>query len=75
MTIWHTQPPQGFTPEQGLTGNARSSTIRFLPPQGLSEQGISPGVDTELIEETVGVFDSVIYDDGVETGFVLVEEV
>ena len=43
-------------------------------PQNIFEETISPGVDSEVVEETLGVFDALIFDDGTETGFVLVED-
>ncbi len=33
-----------------------------------------PAVSIEIIEETLGVFDNLLYDDGTETGFVLIQE-
>lgn len=49
----------------------------FFPlPQTLYPLEPSPGVETEIIEETPGVFDALIYDEGAgSSGFVLVEEV
>lgn len=37
-------------------------------------QETSPGVDTEIIEEVEGVFDALLYDQGTDAGFVLVQE-
>ena len=34
----------------------------------------SPGIDTELFEEVEGEFGAIIYDQGDDAGFVLVEE-
>ncbi len=43
-------------------------------PQDLHEgDGISPGVDSELVEEVGGTIDTLIHDDGA-SGFVLVQE-
>lgn len=48
---------------------------QFGRPQNIFEaNGISPGVDSELVEEVAGLFDTLIYNDGVNNGFVLVEE-
>ena len=37
MTIWYYEPPQGFSPEQGLSIIGRPITTRFDPPQGSGE--------------------------------------
>lgn len=43
----------------------------YLPQNFLAESGgIVPGVDGEIYEETLGVFDGIIYDDGVDAGSV-----
>ena len=34
----------------------------------------SPGVDTEIVEEVPNTFDALVYDQGDDSGFVLVEE-
>lgn len=48
-------------------------------PQALNfcdkEGGPSPGIDTEIIEEVPDNFDALLYDQGTDAGFVLVEEV
>lgn len=66
-------PPQGFNPDEsiGLQFNKY-----FLPPQGSTAGGgIPPVGDDELIEETNGVFDHLLYDqDAGVSGFVLIEE-
>ena len=36
--------------------------------------GSPPAGDDELIEETIGVFDHLTFDDGTNSGFVLIEE-
>lgn len=61
--------PQGKN--QSLVANTNN------PPQNSSfgPGGVSPGVDSELHEETAGVFGGMVFDDGVETGNVLVMEV
>jgi len=44
-------------------------------PQSLFfTQGTSPGVDSEIIEEVAGIFDALLYDQGDDSGFVLVQE-
>lgn len=51
-------------------GDEYNRPNNFFPCQ----QQSSPGVDTELVEEVQGVIDTLIYDDGTETGYVLVQE-
>lgn len=65
-------PPQGFSREQELSIITGPASPRYAPPQG-EGGGISPGVDSELFDED-GVQGAVIFDDGTETGFVLVQE-
>ncbi len=65
---------RAFLPQSGnlsIISNTNYSPQDFTSSTG----GISPGVDSELHEETPGVFGAMIFDDGVETGFVLVKEV
>ncbi len=73
MGLWNPSPPQGFSSEQELTYIFGPVSPRVPAPQG-EGGGISPGVDSEIFEEIAGVFGAVIYDDGVESGFVLVQE-
>ena len=48
---------------------------KFARPQRLFPTGSpSPGVDTEIIEESAGIFDAMLYDQGTDAGFVLVQE-
>ncbi len=48
----------------------------FRQPNNLDscDQGTSPGIDTEIIEEVADVFDALLYDQGDDAGFVLVQE-
>lgn len=60
---------------QSIGGFLLNIGSEFGRPQNIFEEvGISPGVDSELVEEILGVLDPLIYDDGVNTGFVLVVE-
>lgn len=38
------------------------------------DEGTSPGIDTEIIEEIPDIFDALLYDQGDDAGFVLVQE-
>jgi len=70
-------PPQGFTSEQRYLILGRPPHIVFDPPQGIPGQGGGPPAgDDELIEESFGVFDHLLYDEGVsgDEGFVLINE-
>ncbi len=40
----------------------------------ICDEDVSPGIDTEIVEETQGVIDALLYDDGTDAGFVLVQE-
>ena len=44
MTLWHPDPPQGFSPEQELTIIGRPVIPRFGSPQGLEGEVIPPTV-------------------------------
>jgi len=56
--------------------NSSIDTNTHTPPQGfVPNAGISPGVDSEIFEETLGIFGSIVFDEGGgDTGFVLVQE-
>lgn len=42
MTLWHPDPPQGFTSEQGLVIVGRPVIPRFGSPQGIGEVVVPP---------------------------------
>lgn len=64
-------PPQGFDPNQVF--DLKFYKFAFFPPQGGEGMGGAvPSVVKELFEDPVADFDNVIFDDGVETGDVLV---
>ena len=57
--------------------NSSIDTNTHTPPQGfVPNAGISPGVDSEVFDESgiPGAEGAIIFDDGIETGFVLIEE-
>lgn len=67
------EPPQSFTTEQEFSFASRPYRVLINPPNGMRRGGIIPP-GLERIEETVGIFDLVILDDGIDTGFVIVAE-
>jgi len=73
MTRFFAEPPQSHEDSQQLRTVGGPSRPYIRPPQGLQSEGV-PSADSELIEESVGVFDNLIFNDGTETGNVLVEE-
>ncbi len=51
-------------------GSEFSRPFKIFP----CRQDPTPGVDTELVEEVEGIFDALLYDQGDDAGFVLVQE-
>ncbi len=70
MSIWMQRP-------QKISDIYLNIGDEYGRPQDIheGEGGPSPGVDSELIEEVPDVFDALLYDQGTDSGFVLVEEV
>ena len=46
----------------------------FNRPQNIHNSELGPADDNELIEETIGVISDLLYDGGIDDGFVLIEE-
>lgn len=61
---------------QNITDIRLNFGFYLARPQDIFPENISPGVDTEIYEETPGVFGGVVYDEGAsgDSGNVKVEE-
>ena len=69
MSLYVTRPQ--CRPEVRLnTGDLLHRPNNVFP----CEEEISPSVESEIFEETPGVFGGVIYDQGTDAGHVLVDE-
>ena len=55
MTIWHPEPPQGETSEQGLVIIGRPVIPRFGAPQGLEGEVIPP-LEDAWIDNNSNIF-------------------
>jgi len=72
MSLHHVSPPQGFSSEQSQNIIGRSILPLYSPPQ--SREVGPPAEDDEIIQEVAGVIDHLLYDEGTDSGFVLIEE-
>ncbi len=51
MTLWHPDPPQGFSTEQGLTIIGRPVIPRYDSPQGLEVGEVIPPTENSWIND------------------------
>lgn len=65
-------PPQGYDPNEVF--DIQFYKFAFFPPQGGATMGgaTNPSKVKELFEDPLGDFDNIIFDDGIETGDILV---
>lgn len=64
-------PPQGYDPNQ-IVDLSFNKFVSFPPEGGKGMGGAVPTKVKELYEEVLGDFDNIIFDDGIETGDILV---
>jgi len=62
MTLWHPDPPQGFTSEQGLIIIGRPIIPRFGAPQGLGADVSGSWINDESIQFVNDVGIAMVFD-------------
>ena len=66
--------PQGYDPNETI--DLSFYKLAFFPPQGGAGTGgaTNPSKVKELFEDPLADFDNIIFDDGIETGDILVTQ-